>query len=51
VPVSGDYDGDGKTDAAIWRNGIFYVQNSGGNVTYFGWGTTGDNPVASLFNN
>ncbi len=30
VPVPGDYDGDGKTDIAVWRpgDGIWYIHRS-----------------------
>jgi len=48
--VQNDYDGDGKTDVAIWRNttGTFYVQQSlNPNVTLqYQWGSPSDFPVA-----
>jgi len=30
TPVPGDYDGDGKTDIAVWRpdSGVWYIQKS-----------------------
>ena len=30
VPVPGDYDGDGKTDMAVWRPslGVWFIVNS-----------------------
>lgn len=46
-PVQGDYDGDGKTDFAVFRqsngNGIWYIQPSGGG-SYYGvqWGLSTD---------
>jgi hypothetical protein len=51
INVQNDYDGDGKTDVAIWRNsdGKFWIRPStgGGGYTVIGWGVPGDYPVAS----
>ncbi len=55
VRVPGDYDGDGKTDVAIWRpaSGYWYILNSkDGSITTTQWGTgsLNDEPISELLN-
>ncbi len=52
----GDWDGDGKADLSVYREGsqstIYYRgsdNNPSGNITFVPWGTTGDKPVVGDF--
>jgi hypothetical protein len=50
TPVPGDYDGDGKADAAIWRGntGVWIIPLSSTNNTSYlfaAWGAAGDVPA------
>ena len=46
VPVLRDYDGDGKVDVAVYRNGEWFIlRSSDGRMTSLGWGIAQDIPV------
>ena len=44
-----DYDGDGKADIAVYRDGGWYIlRSTDGGITYMGWGgLPQDIPVAA----
>ena len=50
--VQGDYDADGKTDIAVWRDptGVWYIRNShDGSMRADQWGQHDDTPVPAPY--
>jgi hypothetical protein len=48
IAAPGDFDGDGKTDAAVFNAGSWTIKkSSNGSTQNSSWGTTGDKPVAA----
>ncbi|MFN6962789.1 MAG: CHRD domain-containing protein [Pyrinomonadaceae bacterium] len=50
VPVTGDFDADGKTDSAVYRDGTWLIRRSSdGGLTTRQWGLPGDIPLRGDF--
>ena len=50
VPTPADYDGDGKADVAVFRNGTWHIQESGlDQLRSVQFGEPDDQPVASAY--
>jgi hypothetical protein len=49
IATPGDYDGDGKTDAAVFRHGTWYILQSTGGVAVHQFGLAGDRPVLAAY--
>ena len=45
LPAPADFDGDGATDIAVFRDGTWYILASGGTYTVLPFGKVGDIPV------
>ena len=43
-----DYDGDGRTDAAVYRGGTWYINRSTAGVAAFEFGLATDKPVNAV---
>jgi hypothetical protein len=49
VPAPADYDGDGRADIAVFRNGFWYLRQSNGSFSTVNYGTSGDEPTQAAY--
>ncbi len=49
IPVPGDYDGDGRDDVAVFRNGTWFINQTTAGLRGFQFGVASDEPVPNAY--
>ena len=49
IPVAADYDGDGRADLAVVRNGNWYLNRTTQGFTGIFFGANDDKPISNAF--